>query len=81
MTRRRVFAFGFVPFAVLSCGYHVAGTTDVLPKNIKTIAIPPFSILGVGTPVEPFEDEPAARREFCGHRAESAPAILDRRQV
>jgi len=25
-----------------SCGYHVAETTDVLPKNVKTIAIPTF---------------------------------------
>jgi outer membrane lipopolysaccharide assembly protein LptE/RlpB len=24
------------------CGYHVAGRTDVLPKNIRTIAIPAF---------------------------------------
>ena len=24
------------------CGYHVAGHTDVLPKNIRTIAIPAF---------------------------------------
>jgi len=25
-----------------SCGYHVAGKADLLPKNIKTIAIPAF---------------------------------------
>ncbi len=36
-------------FALLSavlgcgCGYHVAGRGDVLPKNIKTIAVPAFS--------------------------------------
>ena len=28
--------------ALASCGYHVAGTTDVLPKNVKTIAVPAF---------------------------------------
>ena len=28
---------------VASCGYHVAGKTDLVPKNIQTIAIPPFS--------------------------------------
>ena len=31
-----------LPFAFACCGYHVAGTTDVLPKNVKTIAIPAF---------------------------------------
>jgi hypothetical protein len=31
-----------VPLALTSCGYHVAGTTDVLPKNVKTIAVPAF---------------------------------------
>src|SRR5258708_7269414 len=31
-----------LPFALASCGYHVASTTDVLPKNVKTIAIPAF---------------------------------------
>jgi outer membrane lipopolysaccharide assembly protein LptE/RlpB len=25
------------------CGYHVAGTTDLLPKGLKTIAIPAFT--------------------------------------
>jgi len=25
-----------------SCGYHVAGTTNVLPKTVKTIAVPAF---------------------------------------
>jgi len=25
-----------------SCGYHVAGKADLVPKNIHTIAIPPF---------------------------------------
>jgi len=36
------FALFLLPFALASCGYHVAGTTDVLPKNVKTIAIPAF---------------------------------------
>jgi Lipopolysaccharide-assembly len=43
MMRRRLLAFCLAPLFALSCGYHVAGTTDVLPKNIKTIAIPPFT--------------------------------------
>jgi len=39
------FALCFLPFAFSSCGYHVAGrgTSDVLPTNIKTIAIPAFT--------------------------------------
>jgi hypothetical protein len=28
---------------LVSCGYHVAGATSVLPKNVKTIAVPAFS--------------------------------------
>jgi len=40
-----VFAFCLLPFALLliSCGYHVGGRADLLPKNIKTIAIPAFA--------------------------------------
>jgi hypothetical protein len=26
-----------------SCGYHIAGKADLVPKNVHTIAIPPFS--------------------------------------
>lgn len=26
-----------------SCGYHVAGTADTIPKTVRTIAVPPFS--------------------------------------
>jgi hypothetical protein len=37
-----LFAFCLSPFALSSCGYHVVGTTDVLPKSVKTIAIPAF---------------------------------------
>ena len=29
-------------FILLSCGYRVVGKTDVLPKNVKTIAVPAF---------------------------------------
>jgi hypothetical protein len=29
--------------ALLSCGYHVAGTADLVPKSIHTIAIPAFA--------------------------------------
>ena len=35
-------ALCLIPFALTCCGYHVAGTTDVLPKNVKTIAVPAF---------------------------------------
>src|SRR5579872_53705 len=31
-----------ISFFLFSCGYHVAGRADVLPKNLKTIAIPAF---------------------------------------
>jgi hypothetical protein len=36
------FVYCLLPFAFSSCGYHVAGRADILPKNVKTIAIPAF---------------------------------------
>jgi hypothetical protein len=30
------------PVVLCACGYHVSGHADLLPKNIKTIAIPAF---------------------------------------
>lgn len=39
-------AAGLVPFALVflltSCGYHVAGKGDLVPKSIHTIAVPAF---------------------------------------
>jgi hypothetical protein len=37
----RVF-LGFCLLPLISCGYHVSGKGDLLPKNIHTIAIPAF---------------------------------------
>jgi hypothetical protein len=36
------FAFCLLSFAFSSCGYHVVGKTDVLPKSVNTIAITAF---------------------------------------
>jgi hypothetical protein len=33
--------------ALTGCGYQTAGHADLVPKNIKTIAIPPFTNTGV----------------------------------
>jgi hypothetical protein len=38
----KVWAMCGLVFALAGCGYHVAGHADLLPKNIKTIAIPAF---------------------------------------
>lgn len=40
--RRRLFLFSPV-LAASGCGYHVAGRGDLLPRTVKTIAIPPFA--------------------------------------
>jgi hypothetical protein len=32
----------FLALALAGCGYHVSGHADLLPKNIKTIAVPAF---------------------------------------
>ncbi len=45
MTRRSVCLLGAASIAAVSCGYHVGGTADLMPKNVRTIAIPPFSTL------------------------------------
>ncbi len=29
-------------FSLASCGYHVAGQADLVPKSVHTVAIPPF---------------------------------------
>ena len=46
-----------------SCGYHVAGTTNLLPNTVHTIAVPPF---GNGTTVYKVTDmlSEAVTREF-----------------
>lgn len=45
MNRRRFFiVFGIGAAAVLSsCGYHVGGKADLVPKSIQTIAVPAFA--------------------------------------
>jgi len=41
MTRRRLLA-ALPAAAAVSCGYHVAGKADLMPKEIHTIAVPAF---------------------------------------
>jgi len=36
-----------LPLALSSCGYHIAGQADTVPKNIKVIAVPAFSNITV----------------------------------
>jgi len=36
------FAFCLLPFLLLSCGYRLSSRSTVLPKHVKTIAIPAF---------------------------------------
>jgi outer membrane lipopolysaccharide assembly protein LptE/RlpB len=43
----RAFSFGIVALVVpmlmaAGCGYHVVGTTNILPATVKTIAVPAF---------------------------------------
>lgn len=44
MTRRHALALSSL---LTGCGYHVGGKSDLLPKNIHTVAIPPFKNLTV----------------------------------
>jgi hypothetical protein len=36
-------SLALVAFGLSSCGYHVAGTADLVPKDVHTIAIPAFT--------------------------------------
>ena len=49
--------------AFSSCGYHVTGTTNLLPKTVQTIAIPAFSNITTGYKVTDLLSE-AVTREF-----------------
>jgi outer membrane lipopolysaccharide assembly protein LptE/RlpB len=46
-----------------SCGYHVTGTTNLLPTTVQTIAIPAFSNITTGYKVTDLLSE-AMTREF-----------------
>jgi hypothetical protein len=42
MTARPLLALALCLMPLASCGYHVSGKADLLPKRIRTIAIPAF---------------------------------------
>ena len=41
--KRRAFILSSAAVGATSCGYHVAGKADLMPKEIRTIGIPPFN--------------------------------------
>jgi hypothetical protein len=50
MTRQALavaFAAASLVASLVSCGYHVGGKADLMPKSIQTIAIPAFSSLSM----------------------------------
>jgi hypothetical protein len=44
-----------------SCGYHVAGTTNLLPKNVQTIAVPAFSNVSTAYKITDMMSEAVTR--------------------
>jgi hypothetical protein len=40
---KRCLVLALASVALSSCGYHVAGKADLVPKDVHTIAIPPFT--------------------------------------
>ena len=42
MTRRVLTSCAVIGISTLSCGYHVGGKADLVPKSIQTISIPTF---------------------------------------
>ncbi len=67
-------------FCVLSsCGYHVAGHSDLLPKTIKTIAVPAFGNASIRYKLTDQLSE-AVKREFIArthYRMVSDPGQAD----
>jgi len=59
----RIAALGLSAGTLISCGYHVAGKTNLIPQTIRTIAIPGFSN---GTTIYKLTDQlsEAVTREF-----------------
>jgi hypothetical protein len=49
--------------AASSCGYHVTGTTNLLPKTVRTIAVPAFSNVTINYKLTDLLSE-AVTREF-----------------
>ena len=47
MTRRVLAAAGVVALGAVSCGYHVSGHGNLVPKTVKTIAVMPFNNITV----------------------------------
>jgi hypothetical protein len=43
MWNKRAFPLAIACLVLGSCGYHVAGKADLVPKDVHTIAIPPFT--------------------------------------
>ncbi len=41
--KRRAFILSSAALGATSCGYHVAGKADLMPKDIRSIGIPPFN--------------------------------------
>ena len=41
--KRRAFILSGAALGATSCGYHVAGKADLMPKEIHSIGIPPFN--------------------------------------
>ena len=43
MSRIPVVSAALAALALFGCGYHMAGTTNMLPASVHTVAIPPFT--------------------------------------
>lgn len=83
MKRRALLVSGLGGLVGVSCGYHVAGKADLVPKDVVTIGIPPFR--NASTRYRLTERIPIAiTREFLARTkyqilpdATGADAILD----
>jgi hypothetical protein len=62
-SKLRIAALAAGAFVSSSCGYHVAGTTNLLPKTVQTIAVPAFGNITTTYKVTDMMSE-AVTREF-----------------
>jgi hypothetical protein len=75
----RISAMMAATVVLSSCGYHVSGTTNLLPKTVHTIAIPAFTNITTGYKLTDMLSE-AVTREFISrtkYHITADPATAD----
>lgn len=63
-----------IALALQACGYHVAGTTNMLPTTIHTIAVPPFTNATVNNDLARYLTDDVTRELIARTKYKVVPA-------